>query len=202
MCLFEYGLACDTNQWPPGDDTSTVPRPLLGDVPYGKSFRHCSVDGTVALTFDDGPGEWTNDLLDILKSNNVQATFFITGNNLNKGQINDRTTEFPGIIRRMYEEGHQIAAHTWSHMDMNLLTSKQRIDEMIKNEIALNDILGFFPTYWRPPYNKCNDECAADMTTLGYHTVSRSPTTIAGNLSNLTLFRLLTISTPLTGNAI
>ena len=158
MCLFEYGLACDANKWPPGEDTSTVPRPLLGNVPYGKLFRHCSVKGTVALTFDDGPGEWTNDLLDILKANNVKATFFITSNNLNKGQINDPATEFPATIRRMYEEGHQIAAHTWSHMNMNVLTSKQRIEEMIKNEIAMNDILGFFPTYWRPPYNECNDE--------------------------------------------
>jgi peptidoglycan/xylan/chitin deacetylase (PgdA/CDA1 family) len=172
MCLFEFGLACDANQWPPGEDTSAVPRSLLGNAPYGKMFRHCSVKGTVALTFDDGPGEWTNDLLDILKANNAKATFFITGNNINKGQINDPATEFPATIRRTYEEGHQIAAHTWSHMNMNFLTSKQRVDEMIKTEIALNDILGFFPTYWRPPYNECNDECATDMANLGYHTVS------------------------------
>ncbi|KAG4442840.1 hypothetical protein IFR05_001636 [Cadophora sp. M221] len=172
MCLFEYGLACDANTWPAGQDTYDIPRPRLGNVQYGKLFRHCSVDGTIALTFDDGPGEWTEDLLDILKSNNVKATFFITGNNLSKGHINHPATGSPDIIRRTYEEGHQIAAHTWSHMNMNFLSSKQRIEEMVKTEIALNEILGFFPTYWRPPYNECDDECATDMANLGYHTAS------------------------------
>ncbi|KAH9205979.1 vi polysaccharide biosynthesis protein vipA/tviB [Leptodontidium sp. 2 PMI_412] len=172
MCLFEYGLACDANTWPAGQDTYDIPRPQLGNVQYGKPFRHCSVKGTIALTFDDGPGAWTEDLLDILKSNNVKATFFITGNNLSKGHINHPATGYPDIIRRTYEEGHQIAAHTWSHMNMNFLSSKQRIEEMVKTEIALNDILGFFPTYWRPPYNACNDDCATDMANLGYHTTS------------------------------
>lgn len=172
MCLFEYGLACDANKWPPGKSTSHVPRPVLGKVPYGKFFRHCSVNGTVALTFDDGPGAWTADLLDILKKNNVKATFFIVAHNLAKGMINDPATGYPAIIRRIYEEGHQIAAHTWSHMDMNELTSQQRREETIKTEIALNDILGFFPTYWRPPYNSCGLECQNDMGALGYHVVS------------------------------
>jgi peptidoglycan/xylan/chitin deacetylase (PgdA/CDA1 family) len=56
---------------------------------------------------------------------------------------------------------------------MNLdLDSQGRRDDMVKAEIALSDILGFFPTYMRPPYVECDLNCAADLKDLGYHVVS------------------------------
>jgi len=145
---------------------------LLGNVPYGVSILHCAVPGKVALTFDDGPYIWTNDLLDTLKANNVKATFFVVGNNGGKGQINNPNTGYPEVIQRMYAEGHQIGSHTWSHQDMSTLTYQQRMDQIIKNEMALTDILGFFPTYFRPPYESCNSDCLADLKTMGYHVVN------------------------------
>ncbi|MBR0424229.1 polysaccharide deacetylase [Candidatus Saccharibacteria bacterium] len=66
-----------------------------------ENFEH--TNGTIYLTFDDGPGEYTDRLLDILKSYNVKATFFVTG----KGD--DAT------IKREYDEGHTVALHTFSH---------------------------------------------------------------------------------------
>ena len=73
----------------------------------------------------------------------------------------------------MYDEGHQIASHTWSHADLSTITSYQRRNEMFKNEMALRNILGFFPTYMRPPYSSCTAEsgCEADMAFLGYHVI-------------------------------
>jgi len=171
-CLFQYGPACDANQTPPGTNTSSVPRPLLGNIPYGVSIQHCSIPGKVALTFDDGPYIWTGDLLDILKANNVTATFFIVGNNGGKGQINDPKTGYPAIIQRMYAEGHQIGSHTWSHQDLSTLTHQQRMDQIVKNEIAITDILGFFPTYLRPPYESCDSDCMNDLGVMGYHVLN------------------------------
>ncbi|RHZ54881.1 chitin deacetylase [Aspergillus thermomutatus] len=171
-CLFQYGPACDANQTPSGLNTSSVPRPKIGDVPYGVSIRACNVPGKVALTFDDGPYIYTSDLLDILKARGVKATFFLVGNNGGKGQINDPKTGYPSLIRRMYNEGHQIGSHTWSHQDLSTLTQGQRYDQIIKNEIAISDILGFFPTYLRPPYMSCNTDCLADLRDLGYHVVN------------------------------
>ncbi|GFF60146.1 hypothetical protein IFM61606_05802 [Aspergillus udagawae] len=168
-CLFQYGPACDANQAPSGLNTSSVPRPKIGDVPYGVSIRACNVPGKVALTFDDGPYIYTSDLLDILKARGVKATFFLVGNNGGKGQINDPRTGYPSLIRRMYNEGHQIGSHTWSHQDLSTLTQRQRYDQIIKNEIALSDILGFFPTYLRPPYMSCTTDCLTDLRDLGYH---------------------------------
>lgn len=77
------------------------------------------------------------------------------------------------ISRRMYSEGHQIASHTWSHQDLCNITSAERKNEMYKNEMALNNILGVFPTYMRPPYSSCTAECgcASDMADLGYHII-------------------------------
>lgn len=133
------------------------------------------MEGTLALTYDDGPWTYTAELLDILKANDAKATFFIKTANLYRDLVKHDSERFPALIRRMYNEGHQIAGHTWSHKDLSRdLNSQQRKDEMIKAEMALNDILGFIPTYMRPPFNSCTKRsgCWDDMDELGYHIVS------------------------------
>ncbi|KAK3081743.1 hypothetical protein LTS18_003215 [Coniosporium uncinatum] len=169
-CQFNYGPACDANIKPAGSDTSSVARPKLGSVPYGGAgIYDCNVAGTVALTYDDGPYIYTNDILDIFAKYNAKATFFITGNNNGKGEIDNPANAWPAVIKRMYSEGHQIASHTWSHQDLSAITSAQRKQQMTYNEMALRNVLGFFPTYMRPPYSSCNAACQADMGALGYH---------------------------------
>ncbi|KAL5116522.1 hypothetical protein ACEQ8H_005643 [Pleosporales sp. CAS-2024a] len=121
--------------------------------------------GAVALTFDDGPCELSNDLLDILKKNDIKATFFLTGWRISKG-------EYQSIVKRIYDEGHQIGSHTWSHISMDSFTTAERIEDMVRMEAILYDILGFTPTYWRPPFGKCwTKQCQTDLGMLGYHTM-------------------------------
>jgi peptidoglycan/xylan/chitin deacetylase (PgdA/CDA1 family) len=172
MCQLSFGPGCDGNQRPAGGDTSGIPRPTFGNVPYGVDISHCSVNGKVALTFDDGPYIYTVELLDLLKRNNVRATFFIVGNNAGKGQINDPKSGYVPIIQRMVADGHQVGSHTWSHADLNALNPQQRRDQIINNEIALNGVLGVIPTYFRPPYTRCSADCYNDLKSLGYHVVS------------------------------
>lgn len=173
-CQISAGPACDGNQTPKGADTSTVPRPLFGSIPYGVDISHCTVNGKVAISFDDGPYLYTAALLDILKSNNVTATFFVVGNNGAKGMINDPATGYPAVLRRMVADGHQIGSHTWSHQDLSVLTAAQRKDQIVKNEIALADVLGVIPTYLRPPYTRWTQDGLNDLKTYGYHVVSTS----------------------------
>ncbi|KAL6883167.1 carbohydrate esterase family 4 protein [Trichoderma longibrachiatum] len=168
-CQYEYGPACDANAQPDGEDTEEWPRPQFGDVPYGKAIYHCQVPGTVALTFDDGPWEYTEELLDILDDHGVKATFFVTGRNLGKGAINDETKDWPRLIRRMKDEGHQIASHTWSHQRLPTLSKARLRQQMIYNEIAIADIIGVFPTYMRPPYSASNEDVDEWLGELGYH---------------------------------
>lgn len=157
---------------PAGMSTSSVDRTKVGNVPYGGAgIYSCANPGTVALTFDDGPlQDYTEHVLDIFQSYDAKGTFFITGNNINKGQI-DTTDELKNTIQRMHSEGHQIASHTWTHLDLSAISADDRTDQMVKLETALNNILGFFPTYMRPPYSSCTAEsgCEQAMADLGYH---------------------------------
>jgi peptidoglycan/xylan/chitin deacetylase (PgdA/CDA1 family) len=102
----------------------------------------------------------------------VHATFFVVGNNGGKGQIEDSNSGYVPIIRRMITDGHQVGSHTWSHQDFSIITAQQRRDQIVKNEMALIDILGFFPTYLRPPYTRWTADALADLKTFGYHVVS------------------------------
>lgn len=171
-CQFNYGPACDDNTVPPGSNTSTIARPKVGNVPYGGAgIYDCTIAGTIALTFDDGPYIYTDYILDVLKNYSARATFFVTGNNNGKGEIDNAANGWSTIIQRAYNEGHQIASHTWTHPYLSNLTSAQRKQQMWSNEMALRNILGFFPTYMRPPYSDCTaaSGCQKDMADLGYH---------------------------------
>ncbi|KAK9770707.1 hypothetical protein SCAR479_12596 [Seiridium cardinale] len=173
-CLFNYGPACDANKTPSGTNTTTLTRSKIGSVSYGGAgIYSCAEAGTVAITYDDGPSGYTSDLLDLLAKYNAKATFFITGNNNGKGEIDNTSLAWPAVIQRQHADGHQIASHTWSHADLSNITSLQRKNEMIKNEMALRNILGFIPTYMRPPYSSCTaaSGCESDLSDLGYHIV-------------------------------
>ncbi|KAH6894715.1 hypothetical protein B0T10DRAFT_258913 [Thelonectria olida] len=168
-CQIDYGPACDANVKPSGPDTTNIARPKLGTVAYGQAIYHCEEYGDIALTYDDGPYNYTEYLLDLLKQYDAKATFYITGRNLGKGAINDPTTPWPALIKRMVNEGHQIASHTWSHQRLTTLSKAKFWNQMIFNEIAFADLLGYFPTYMRPPYSASNTTTDAWLGELGYH---------------------------------
>jgi len=169
-CNYQFGPACPENITPSGTNTSSIPRTKVGSVQYGgDGIYNCVTPGTVAITYDDGPQKvFTSHILDILSSYDAKATFFITGNNINKGQI-DITDEFVQVIKRMDSEGHQIASHTWTHLDLSAISQVDRKNQMWKNEMALRNIVGKIPTYMRPPYSSCTGQCETDMADLGYH---------------------------------
>jgi peptidoglycan/xylan/chitin deacetylase (PgdA/CDA1 family) len=123
------------------------------------------------LTFDDGPNRYTSDLLEVLDSYGAKATFFISGVNSGKGQIDDFTLPWGRLIQRMHQSGHQIGSHTWSHQDLSKISPEQRREQMLKNEAAIRNILGGIPTYMRPPYSSCTADsgCLDEMGNLGYH---------------------------------
>ncbi|KAF9912476.1 hypothetical protein EC991_010563 [Linnemannia zychae] len=83
----------------------------------------CTVANSFAVTFDDGPGTFTNDLLDYLAIKKLKVTFFVNGFNYN--DIKDPA--IAATVKRAYAEGHQIGSHTWSHAD--LASAAVNIDE-------------------------------------------------------------------------
>lgn len=134
----------------------------------------CKQPGMVALTFDDGPYIYTSELLDLLDKLETKATFFITGANRAKGHIDDSSTSWPGLLRRMYDSGHQIASHTWTHRDLNQVNETIRRAEIIHNEMAIRNVFGWIPTYIRPPFLECSPQsgCEKTMDDLSYHSIS------------------------------
>jgi peptidoglycan/xylan/chitin deacetylase (PgdA/CDA1 family) len=84
-------------------NTASIVRSVYVYNPESVSNVNGGTANIIYLTFDDGPGEYTNQILDILKKYNIKATFFVTG----KGQDN--------IIKREFDEGHTIGLHTYTH---------------------------------------------------------------------------------------
>jgi len=171
-CQYQYGPGCAENNPPKGVDTTKFKRNKAGKVPYGGTgIYRCVKNNTVALTYDDGPQhKFTTHILDLFNKYDAKGTFFVTGNNINKGAI-DTTDEFVKVIKRMDEEGHQIASHTWTHLDLSKISSKERENQMVYLERALHNIVGKIPTYMRPPYSSCTADsgCEQHMADLGYH---------------------------------
>lgn len=102
----------------------------------------------VALTFDDGPNKYTEQLLDALKEYNCSATFFVLGSMVEK---------FPIALQRMVLEGHEIGNHTMDHRQLTKLTEKEIIKEVEDTQHAIESIVHVYPTLVRPPYGSKNE---------------------------------------------
>jgi peptidoglycan-N-acetylglucosamine deacetylase len=97
----------------------------------------------VALTFDDGPSEWTEEILDVLRDAEARATFFVIG---------DAIVGREETLRRMVAEGHEVANHTATHARLDLLATPGEIEaELRAGSRAIEDVTGVTPEVFRPP---------------------------------------------------
>ena len=97
----------------------------------------------VALTFDDGPGPYTDTLLRHLAAHQAPATFFVVGQNV---------AAYPSVLRRTAAAGHEIGNHTWSHQDLTKLSAAAVRTELARTDEAVRAAVGFVPALVRPPY--------------------------------------------------
>ncbi|ORX75225.1 glycoside hydrolase/deacetylase, partial [Basidiobolus meristosporus CBS 931.73] len=132
-----------------------------GNCPLPDDIYGCPA-GKWALTFDDGPSQYTSQLLDILAAANVKATFQMIGSNI---------IQYPDVVKRAYDEGHQIASHTWSHPHLMSLSTDQIVAEVKATENVILNITGVKPAYIRPPYGEADDRVKAIFKAMGYHTL-------------------------------
>lgn len=101
----------------------------------------------VALTFDDGPsGKFTRQLLDGLAQRHVNATFLLCGY---------RMKDYPELTQRIYEEGHEIGYHGYSHRSMEHMSRRDIAQELMDAQALLPE--GCVPTFLRPPGGCCSD---------------------------------------------
>ena len=95
-----------------------------------------------ALTFDDGPGRHTVQLLDALRSRNAHATFFVLG---------EQVRREPQVVRLIAAEGHEVDNHSFDHPDFRHLSREDQQREIDATQTALRS-LGIEPKFFRPPY--------------------------------------------------
>ncbi|MGD0401069.1 MAG: polysaccharide deacetylase family protein [Syntrophobacteraceae bacterium] len=118
------------------------------------------LEGKCVLTFDDGPNENTLKVLDALKMGNVHgSTFCVQGVNARK---------YPWILRRIVDEGHTLANHTYDHPHLPELTGRQIVRQLRMCQDAVNDALGrqHILTQMRPPYGSLDYRVLAILHAL------------------------------------
>ena len=113
----------------------------------------------VALTFDDGPSpQLTPYILDVLAAKRVPATFFLQG---------DHSEAHPDLARRVHEEGHVVANHSWQHPWFPDLTPQEAEVEIQRTNEVLTEITGVRPTLFRYPFGQPSPGGDAALARLG-----------------------------------
>lgn len=102
----------------------------------------------VALTFDDGPGKYTMELLNCLEENGARATFFMQGIN---------AEQYPDEIKKMQEIGCELGNHSYNHPQLTSLSSDQIREQFEKTSSIIEDACGSRPTVARTPYGAQNE---------------------------------------------
>ena len=109
-------------------------------------FRGNCVRKHIALTFDDGPSEQTNEILDILNQYGVRGTFFVLGKKL---------TEKSALVTRIAKQGSEIGNHSYSHANLTRLSYKNICSELTHTDQKLGEY-GITTRLFRPPYGATN----------------------------------------------
>ncbi|MEL4357710.1 MULTISPECIES: polysaccharide deacetylase family protein [unclassified Luteococcus] len=123
---------------------STTPTPSPSATPSPAQPRvDCAVNKCLALTFDDGPGPYTDQILDALVKHKATATFFVLG---------EQVKAFPKQLQREHQLGMAIGDHSWSHRDLSRASREKATEELTSTADVIKQVTGTAPTMVRPPY--------------------------------------------------
>ncbi|MFD7708229.1 glycosyltransferase [Streptomyces sp. NPDC059785] len=161
--------------------TDRVPERILAGGPVidarGGGTASLRVPGhRLVLTFDDGPDPtWTPKVLDVLREHHAHAVFFVTGT---------MASRYPGLVRRMVDEGHEVGLHTFNHPDLSY-QSKRRIDwELSQSQLALAGAAGIRTSLFRPPYSSFADAMDNKSWPVTQYVGSRGYITVVNDLDS------------------
>lgn len=131
---------------------------------YNACYAEMTDEKVLYLTFDAGYENGnTPQILDALKKHNVPAAFFVVGNYLETS---------PDLVKRMVEEGHIVANHTYHHPDMSKISDRTAFEkELTQLETLYQEVTGdAMKKYYRPPQGKYNEANLKMANDLGYTT--------------------------------
>lgn len=117
----------------------------------------------VALTFDDGPNPYyTPQVLAVLQRYGVKATFFCIGR---------QVASYPDLVKQEYADGNLVGNHSWSHLNLALLSSDEIDSQINLTSKAIQQVIGVRPTLFRPPYGVVNARVLPKANLLGLTTI-------------------------------
>ena len=115
----------------------------------------------LVLTFDDGPGKYTDYLVDELNKRNIPATFFILGSNING---------FEDVLLKT-SKTHEIAIHSYSHKLFTKLSNEEILEDILKTKNLITEITSLSPNVIRVPYGSTNTRVSTLLFENGYTSV-------------------------------
>lgn len=120
----------------------------------------------VALSFDAAWGnEDTQEILDILKKNDVHVTFFMTG-----GWVES----YPDDVKAIYKAGHDLGNHSENHKNMSQLSDGEKTKELMSVHEKVKELTGADMQLFRPPYGDYDDRVVLNAKENGYYTIQWS----------------------------
>ncbi|MDF2633994.1 MAG: polysaccharide deacetylase [Pelosinus sp.] len=123
------------------------------NIPGKLYWAGSAEDKKIALTFDDGPEEhWTPKILAILEMQQVKATFFVIG---------EQVQRHPEMLREIFDEGHVVGNHTFHHVNLVKAETEQVKQELEKGASIIKDVIGKTPKLVRPPFGFHNENVDA-----------------------------------------
>lgn len=108
-----------------------------------------NTDKMIALTFDDGPGPYTDELIDGLEKLNAKASFFLVG---------EKIKSYPDTVAKIARNGHLVGNHTYSHIKLTALSPDEIKKEIDKTNEEIKAITGEAPQFFRPPFGRYNSD--------------------------------------------
>ena len=125
----------------------------------------CINNNQIVLSFDDGPGNNSMKIMNILNKHKVSGTFFVNGIHI----IQENKYK---IIKDLYDNNHTIASHGFSHADLLKLNTFNQMREIYDNELIFRQILNVRPKFFRPPYFDYDDNLVYLLeNTFGYNVI-------------------------------
>ncbi|EPB82360.1 hypothetical protein HMPREF1544_10907 [Mucor circinelloides 1006PhL] len=152
------------------------------DAPTGANVQggvyvSCNKPGVFALTFDDGPYEYSWDLAKSLNEQGIAATFFINGKNW-VNVLTDSVTTSDGkktymeVVKHYKDMGHEVASHTYEHKELAGLSDSEIEYQMNTQSDIIYKAIGKRPAIMRPPAGSYDDNTLKVLRKLGYSVVT------------------------------
>jgi peptidoglycan/xylan/chitin deacetylase (PgdA/CDA1 family) len=153
------------NTPPPFDD----PPPLDGDEPIPDPPRQSSTIDTsrpiIALTFDDGPGNYLDQILDLLEQYNIRVTFYVLGNLVD--------TQSEALIRAV-GMGSEVVGHSWDHKNMAKMSADDVSEQILYTSNTIEAVTDMATPVFRPPFGAVSDTMREVAAELGFAIVNWS----------------------------